>query len=159
MREVNVCLKVLVVMVEVYRQQHHIDFQPQEAVFCAASRVIVMKIARKAVQYIFRSSHRFQACNFIKKETLAQVFSWNLAKFLRTSFLQNFCGRLLLYFHSNEKCNAIPMFSYVKFCFVQDKYIAILHHSQKQETTVNYISFKSNKRYFNLKLKLVNALK
>ena len=36
------------------------------------------------------------ACNFIKKETLPQVFSVNLAKFLRTSFLQNTSRRLLL---------------------------------------------------------------
>ena len=30
-----------------------------------------------------------EACNLIKKETLAQVFSWNFAKFLSTSFRQN----------------------------------------------------------------------
>ena len=42
MREVNVCLKVLVVMVGVYRKQHHRDFQSQQVVFSTASRVIVM---------------------------------------------------------------------------------------------------------------------
>ena len=31
-----------------------------------------------------------KACNFIKKESLAQVFHMNFAKFLRISFLQNF---------------------------------------------------------------------
>ena len=36
------------------------------------------------------------ACNFIKKETLAQVFSVNFVKSLRTPFLQNTSGRLLL---------------------------------------------------------------
>ena len=37
-----------------------------------------------------------QACNFIKIETLAQVFPVNFAKFLRTPFSQNTSGRLLL---------------------------------------------------------------
>ena len=37
-----------------------------------------------------------EACNFIKKETLAQVFPVNLAKFLRAAFLQNTSGWLLL---------------------------------------------------------------
>ena len=36
------------------------------------------------------------ACNFIKKETLAQVSSCDLSKFLRTAFLQNTSGWLLL---------------------------------------------------------------
>ena len=36
------------------------------------------------------------ACNFIKIETLAQVFPVNFAKFLRTPFSQNTSGRLLL---------------------------------------------------------------
>ena len=38
-----------------------------------------------------------EACNFINKETLAQVFPVNFAKFLRTPFLQNTSGRLLLH--------------------------------------------------------------
>ena len=36
------------------------------------------------------------ACNFIKKETLPQVFPVNFAKFLRIPFLQSTSGRLLL---------------------------------------------------------------
>ena len=35
---------------------------------------------------------RPQACNFIKKKILAQVFSSEFAKFLRTAFLWNTCG-------------------------------------------------------------------
>ena len=35
--------------------------------------------------------------NFIQKQTLAQVFPVNFAKFLRTSFLKNTSGRLLLF--------------------------------------------------------------
>ena len=37
-----------------------------------------------------------QAYNFIKKETLTQVFPVNFAKFLITPFLRNTSGRLLL---------------------------------------------------------------
>ena len=53
----------------------------------------------------YRSSHqrcyvrkdlKRPACNFIKKETLARCFPKNFAKFLRTPFLQNTSGRLLL---------------------------------------------------------------
>ena len=36
------------------------------------------------------------ACNLIKKETLAEVFSCKFPKFLRTTFSQNTSGRLLL---------------------------------------------------------------
>ena len=35
--------------------------------------------------------------NLFKKETLAQVFSCEFAKFVRTPFLQNTSGRLLLF--------------------------------------------------------------
>ena len=37
-----------------------------------------------------------EACNFIKKETLAQVFSYEFCEFLRTPFSQNISERLLL---------------------------------------------------------------
>ena len=40
--------------------------------------------------------NKVAASNFIKKETLAQVFSCEFAKFLRTPFSQNRSGRLLL---------------------------------------------------------------
>ena len=43
-----------------------------------------------------------KACNFVKKDTLAQVFPVNFAKFLRTTFLQNTSGRLLLTDHKAE---------------------------------------------------------
>ena len=43
----------------------------------------------------FTGKHLCQSL-FFKKETLAQVFSVNFAKFLRTPFLQNTSGRLLL---------------------------------------------------------------
>ena len=37
-----------------------------------------------------------EVCNFIIKETLAQCFPVNFAKFLRTPFVQNTSGRLIL---------------------------------------------------------------
>ena len=37
-----------------------------------------------------------ESCNFIKKETLTKVFPANFAKLLKTPFLQNPSGRLLL---------------------------------------------------------------
>ena len=42
------------------------------------------------------------AANFIKKETLAQVFPVNFVKFLRTPFLQNTSGRLPLDFRKSK---------------------------------------------------------
>ena len=38
-----------------------------------------------------------ETCNSIKKETLAQVVLVNFVKFLKTPFLQNTSGRLLLF--------------------------------------------------------------
>ena len=51
----------------------------------------------------FRKIHRKtpKACNFIKKETLAQVISCEFYKNSKNTFLQNTSGRLLL------KCAAI----------------------------------------------------
>ena len=37
-----------------------------------------------------------RVCNFIKKETLAQVFSWEFCEILKTPFLENTSRRLLL---------------------------------------------------------------
>ena len=40
--------------------------------------------------------HRAETCNFIKKETLAQVISFKYLKFLRTTSLHNIPVGLLL---------------------------------------------------------------
>ena len=48
--------------------------------FCKAHR-------KTAVRVSLLIMSQTEACNFIKKETLAQVFSVNFAKFLRTPFL------------------------------------------------------------------------
>ena len=44
-----------------------------------------------------------QVCNFIKKETLAQVFSVNFEKFLRTRSLTEQLRWLLLFYGDREK--------------------------------------------------------
>ena len=52
---------------------------------------------------IFARKHLCQSlfigCNFIKKEALARRFFWELCKILRTSFLQNTSGWLLLFYN------------------------------------------------------------
>ena len=45
---------------------------------------------------------KLQACNFIKKETLAQVFSVNFVKFLRTPFFIGHLWWLLLRFEAQS---------------------------------------------------------
>ena len=55
-----------------------------------------------------------KACNFIKKYTLAQVFS---CKFLRTAFLQNTWGRLLL---NVANQNAAELVHCIIVCYAQD---------------------------------------
>ena len=61
--------------------------QPPE-VFC--KRGVLRNFAK------FTGKHLFQRL-FFNKESLAQVFPVNFAKFLRTPFLQNTSGRLLLF--------------------------------------------------------------
>ena len=52
-----------------------------------STRVLPKKIFLKILQNPLEST-----CNFFKRETLAQMFSCKLCKFLRTSFLQNTSG-------------------------------------------------------------------
>ena len=47
-------------------------------------------------QSLFFNKVASQACNFVKKETLAQVFSWEVCEISKSTFLQNTSGRLLL---------------------------------------------------------------
>ena len=57
---------------------------------------------KKGVLKKFNKNHKktpvpvSETCNFIKKETLARCFLVNFAEFLRTPFIQNTSGRLLL---------------------------------------------------------------
>ena len=65
-----------------------------------------------------------QACKFIKKEALAQVFSCDFAKYLKTLFLQNtsggcFCSQFL--YKLNQKfrlSESVYRIFHFRFCFV-----------------------------------------
>ena len=65
----------------------------------AFKRNLVVKLNKEAKKSL--RIYRPHACNFIKKETRSQV---NFAKFLRTPFLQNTSGWLLLL---HEKSNIV----------------------------------------------------
>ena len=51
---------------------------------------------KKLVLASFFIKLRLEACNFIEKEALAQVLSCKFCEFLRTPFLQNTSGQMLL---------------------------------------------------------------
>ena len=67
---------------------------------CSEGKIVLRNFAKFTEKHLCQSLYfnkvAGQACNFIKIETLAQVFPVNFAKFLRTPFLQNTFGRLLL---------------------------------------------------------------
>ena len=62
---------------------------------CSVSKGVLRNFPKFAGKYLCQSfffnkvvGWGLQVCNFLKKETLAQVFSVNFAKFLRTPFLK-----------------------------------------------------------------------
>ena len=69
---------------------------------CSKSWISTANSRRKEASplYIIKTAHcvKYQNffCNFIKKRLCIRCFSANFAKFLRTPFLQNSVGRLLL---------------------------------------------------------------
>ena len=65
--------------------------QPPE-VFCKK----VKKFYKFHLKTPVLENTRPQECNFVKKETLTEVFSCEIEKFLRTPFLKNTSGQLLL---------------------------------------------------------------
>ena len=74
---------------------------------CSLKKVF-LKILEKSqentcVGVSFSQSCRPEASNLLKKSCDTVVFSVNLAKFLRTTFLPNTSGRLLLYFIEERK--------------------------------------------------------
>ena len=80
------------------------------AVICLARGIVFDKVRLKESIITPRTSQRSRACNFIKKAepaTLLKKRLWhrcfpvNFAKFLRTPFLQNSSGRLLLALDNN----------------------------------------------------------
>ena len=64
---------------------------------CSVKKSVLKNFAKFTGKHLYQSLSVPQACNFIKKETLVQVFSCKFcAKFLRTPFLQNTSRPLLL---------------------------------------------------------------
>ena len=70
---------------------------------CSVKKVILRNFAKFTGKHLCQSpflnkvaSYRPKACNFIKKETLVQMFFREFSKFLVTRFLQNTSGRLRL---------------------------------------------------------------
>ena len=98
-----------------------------------------LEISRNSLENICaRVSFLMKACNFIKKETLAQVFSFEFCKFLRTPFLQNTSRRLLLYiilfssktkYFDRTKC---------RFCFVRGLYRKLSFGLKNASSSLNY---------------------
>ena len=62
---------------------------------CSMKKSVLRNFAKFTGNILARPDS--QACNFIKKETLAQVFSYELCKISSSTFLHNTYGRLLLY--------------------------------------------------------------
>ena len=88
--------------------------QQQIAVFrsshrrCSVKTVVNRNFAKFTGKHLWQSLYFNKlaglACNFVKKETLAQLFSIEFCEILRTPFLflQNTSGRLLLSIQRNE---------------------------------------------------------
>ena len=87
--------------------QYLVPFSPQVSCFrsnyqrCSVKKDVLRNFAIFTGKYLCQGLYFNKvadACNFVKKEALTQVFPVNFAKFLRTSFSQNTSGRLLLVF-------------------------------------------------------------
>ena len=80
---------------------HHQQSPPRSShQRCSVKKSVLKNFAKFTGKHL-RQSFFFNkvagaACNFIKKETLTQVFPVNFTKFLRIPFLQKTSGRLLL---------------------------------------------------------------
>ena len=99
---------------------------------------------KKGVLKISQNSQEYACvrvfCNSIEKETLAQVFSSELCKILRTPFLQNTSGWLLLPICYANKIERAKVFDAMKvdrwslkyyFCFSSHEIIMRLDTSSK----------------------------
>ena len=78
---------------------------------CSVRKGVLRNFAKFAGKHLYQSLFllKLQTCNFIKKEALAQVFSKTFAKFLRSPFLQNTSGKLLLNVGSHLADSLIPL--------------------------------------------------
>ena len=87
------------------------------------SRFLTQIIFWTVIRFHYRSSRR--PATLLKKRLWHSCFPVNFAKFLRTPFLQNTSGRLLLYFVS---LNVIPL--YKSSCKYQHRLSFIVTPSQ-----------------------------
>ena len=75
----------------------------------------LLKIQETLCQSLYFNEVTGQVCNFIKIETLAQVFSCEFCEILRTPFLQNTSGRLLLSLETwNYQKQPLEIFSKIR---------------------------------------------
>ena len=84
------------------------------------------------------SGLRPQACNFIKKETLVQVLSWEFCEISKDSFLQNTSGRLLLWLNTASMRNQNRPYK-IDVCVVLT--LAIYGFTKKSSVTLVYMIF------------------
>ena len=73
-----------------------------------------------------------QACNFIKKEALALVFSCEVCEISKSTFLKNTSGRLLLYFYKKVLSWIFEMVAVAQRCFVKKELLQISENSQEK---------------------------
>ena len=117
--KILVTLAVEVVVVENFNISHfnpwwtwslsllQIDFLTPSTIYksshrrCSVRKGVLRNFAKltgkHVCQSLFFSSFRPEACSFIKKGLWHRCFPVNFVKFLRTPFLQNTSGRLLLH--------------------------------------------------------------
>ena len=89
---------------QLFPRTHRVTGSEQIQNFLVSTEAVIQRCSVKNVFLIISQNSqentcarvsfliKLQACKFIKKETLAQAFPVNFAKFLRTTFLQNTSG-------------------------------------------------------------------
>ena len=73
----------------------------QAAITCVLQKKLLLKILQYSqentrLESLYNKATSIEICNFIKKRLQCRCFPDNIAKFLRTPILKNFCEKLLL---------------------------------------------------------------
>ena len=89
---------------------------------------------KKGVRASFLIKFQASACNFNKKAILAQLFSCEFCKILRTPFLQNTSGRLLPY--SERSPN---LFLNIHICICSNLLIQEVSESHHQSNKIRFL--------------------
>ena len=94
-------------MIDTWQSSVNTSKKPSEAVTrrCSVKKVFLEHRKTHVPEPPFLKMLKAQECNFIKKENLAQVFSCQFAKFLRTPFLTEHPRWLLLSLVYNPRKN------------------------------------------------------